>query len=509
MNAALPFKKTPFNVMKRGVEYSPVNLLRSFTTDLANMKTYKEWVDNGSKGKMPEKALSPTQYIDRLSQGLTGSAVAALGFIASAMGLVTVTYDEDKEELEKLEGKQKYALNVHFGDTDFSYTIDWATPASMAFFVGAAINESRTEEGWDLGKVLEALAAVVEPVFGLSMMDGLNSLLETNRYSKVNPVLQIGEKLLANYVSSYIPSFVGAASRTIDPVRRKAYVESGDSLSTWRYALEQAQNRTPYSVANIPYRNVWGEEDRSPAWLAAFENFISPGYISEIKTGKLEQELSALFDATGDKTAIPKAASKSLSVNGQNVKLNAEQYDQYTVARGTTAKALLEELMARPEWAVLDANAKIDLVDNAWDYANETARKKLFPDAKTTSWIQTAQEKGNPADAILERHEAQAKKDYIDGYKTAMFKAVDEHDYESFQTSYTALMQAEIKDAQDNGEKVNMGYVNKQLANHYKPLYKKAVLNGDAQTAQEIKDNLMALPLYTPFTDDTFSKWLK
>ena len=90
-----------------------------------------------------------------------------------------------------------------------------------------------------------------------------------------------------------------------------------------------------------------------------------------------------------------------------------------------------------------------------------------------------------------------------------MFKAVDEHDHESFRASYTALMQAEIKDAQDNGEKVNMEYVNKQLTNHYKPLYKNAVLKGDTQTAQEIKDNLMALPLYTPFTDDTFAKWLK
>ena len=277
----------------------------------------------------------------------------------------------------------------------------------------------------------DALLSITEPVFNLSMLEGINSLIQTSQWSSGIPATQVIEKLASNYVSSFIPTLAGQVSRAIDPTRRKSYVESGASLSTWQYALEQAQNKTPFSVANIPYRDVWGNEDRTSEWLAAFENFISPGYISEIKPSDVEKELAKLYDETQDKAVIPKDANKTLHVNGENVKLNAEQYDQYVQARGTTAQTLLEDLFSRPEWAVMDGAAKVDLVSDVWTIANETARAELFPDAKKTAWVKEATEQGNTTDKVLERHEEQAKTAYVKGYNTALKKAVDDGDMDS------------------------------------------------------------------------------
>lgn len=495
IESVLPFKKTPANILKRGIEYSPVGLMRAVTQDLANVKKYNDWVNNGSKGAMPKNALSPTHYIDRLSSGLSGTAITALGYMLASMGAVTVGLDDDKGELEELAGKQEYALNIRLGDIDVSYTVDWAAPVSLPFFVGASLFNATQGEIQNVEQVADALLSITEPVFNLSMLDGVNSLLNVSQWSSGNAMTQIGEKLVTNYLSSYIPTALGQVSRTIDPVRRKSYVESGAPMSTFRYAFEQAQNKTPFSVSNIPYRNVWGEEDRSPEWLAAIENLISPGYISEIKPGKLEQELASLYDETGDKKAVPQAASKSPYINGQQVKLNAEQYDQYTRVRGTTAKNLLEELINRPEWALLDGNAKIDIVGEAWTYSNAVAAKDLFPDAKITAWIQTAQHEGNAADVIMNRHEEKAKKEYVDGHKTSLFKAVDEHDTEAFNTSMFALMDADKKDKEAQGKKQNPAYVNNLLVNHYKPLYITAINSGDTETADTIRDNLLSLPI--------------
>jgi hypothetical protein len=332
-------------------------------------------------------------------------------------------------------------------------------------------------------------------MYNLSMLDGLNSLLQTSQWSDGNTWTQIGEKLATNYLSSYIPTALGQVSRTIDPVRRKSYVESGAPMSTFLYALEHAQNKTPFSVSSIPYRNVWGDEDRSPEWLAAIENFISPGYINKITPGKVEKELARLYDETGDAKVIPQAASKSPYIGGQQVKLNAEQYDQYTRVRGTTAKKLLEELMDRPEWALLDGEAKIDIIGQAWTYSNAVAAKDLFPNSKMTAWIQSAQKAGNAAEAIIQRHEEQAKKDYVKGYKESLFNAVDQHDVESFQTSMYALIEADKKEKEEQGKKQNPAYVHNLLVNQFKPLYIAALNDGDIEAAETIRDNLLSMPM--------------
>lgn len=495
VDSANPFRKTPTNIMKRGIEYSPVGLIKTLVADTAKLNNYNNWVENGAKGKKPDNAISPNQYIDNLASGLSGTAFAAIGYALAKMGFVTVKLDDDEDEFDERAGKQNYGINISIGGVDFSYTMDWAAPSSLPFFVGASLYKATQKEDWDAGKVTDALLEILDPMFDLSMLDGLNSLFENSQWSGTTSLGQIGEKLVTNYANSFIPSWVGAVSRTIDPVRRRNYVESGASLSTWKYAFEQAQNKTPYSVSNIPYRDVWGKEDRSPWMMAAFENFVSPGYISRIKPEKVDEELRKLYDETKDKTVIPKAASKTANVNGQSIKLNAEQYDKLVVSRGGTAKSILEELMSRPEWLVWNADQKINMISDVWSYANATATAELFPELKLSSWVKEARRGGKAADVIVNRSEEKAKKEYVDGHKTSLFKAVDEHDTEAFNTSMFALMDADKKDKEAQGKKQNPAYVNNLLVNHYKPLYIEAFNDGDAEAMEKIKDDLLNMPM--------------
>ena len=95
----------------------------------------------------------------------------------------------------------------------------------------------------------------------------------------------------------------------------------------------------------------------------------------------------------------------------------------------------------------------------------------------------------------MNRHEEKAKKEYVDGHKTSLFKAVDEHDTEAFNTSMFALMDADKKDKEAQGKKQNPAYVNNLLVSHYKPLYITAINSGDTETADIIRDNLLSLPI--------------
>ncbi|MEG1275532.1 MAG: hypothetical protein RSD27_07560, partial [Ruthenibacterium sp.] len=125
----LPFKKTPANILKEGVQYSPAGLLETITIESARLK----------KGK-----IDANHYIERLSKGLTGTGLMALGAFLLSQGLISAGGDEDdqKDAFDKMRGKQHYAVTI--GGT--SYTVDWTVPASMPVFVGAVLYDSFQED---------------------------------------------------------------------------------------------------------------------------------------------------------------------------------------------------------------------------------------------------------------------------------------------------------------------------------------------------------------------------
>ena len=80
VEGAVPFTKTPANIVSRAVEYSPAGLMKTL-------------YDVGAKK-------SAATVIEDLSKGLTGSAITALGFYLGASGWAKV----ERNRSEKAEG---------------------------------------------------------------------------------------------------------------------------------------------------------------------------------------------------------------------------------------------------------------------------------------------------------------------------------------------------------------------------------------------------------------------
>jgi hypothetical protein len=110
--ALVPFKKTPANILKQALEYSPANVIN-----------------------MVENAIQkdPALFIENLSKSVTGSGIMVLGAILAAKGLLRAKGDEKEADLDKLTGEQDFSLNL--GNN--SFTLDWAAPAALPLFVGA------------------------------------------------------------------------------------------------------------------------------------------------------------------------------------------------------------------------------------------------------------------------------------------------------------------------------------------------------------------------------------
>lgn len=167
IDAVLPFRRTPANILVRGFEYSPAGLLKSLTADLVQVK----------RGNM-----SGAEAIDHIAAGLTGSALFGLGAWLLSEGLVTSggSDDEEQNDLNELTGKQNYALNLPGGG---SVTLDWLAPEALPFFMGVEFMEALGEGGFDLETITDALSSISEPMLELSMLQGGQDAIETVQYA--------------------------------------------------------------------------------------------------------------------------------------------------------------------------------------------------------------------------------------------------------------------------------------------------------------------------------------
>lgn len=507
VDAVLPFKRTPANILKRGLEYSPVGLVKSFTADAKHLKQYQQY-QNGELEALPDTAISPNEWINNLSAGLSGTAILTIGALLASLGMLTVGLDDDDDEFEKLQGDQEYAIKL-FG-TDITATLDWAAPVCMPLFVGASICDQvmNGNDATDVQDLVNAFAGISEPVFNMSMLDGLNSLFQTSQYDETNMLTQIGAKIVANYGSSYVPTLLGAVARSIDPIRRKAFVKSGEGkgpVGTFRYAWEQVENKIPgLSQTNIPVRDAFGRVDESGFGERLLENFILPGYVSNTKNDAVVDGLKKLYEDTGDTSLIPKKPSQNINLNKETIALEDKQYDKLTEKRGQTAYNIIDGLMKTEFYQQVPDADKVEMIKDAWTYANQVANHSLFPEYQENAWVVNSQ--NNPVRAIIERAEDRIDSEYKAGWKNEAVQAALNGDPEALDVAIMKLAEIITASGKPTGEKSARSSVKTAVGNEYKAQYIRAYQDGDRPTMDEIETILFTTGL--GFTEEDYAKWL-
>ncbi len=388
VEGVLPFKKTPVNILKRGVEYSPAGLLYSLTMGAKKVKTGK---------------ITAAEYIDSIASGLSGTVLFALGALLQSLGILRGGEDDDKkkEQFDRNMGYQPYSLQIG----DISYTIDWLVPSSLPLFVGARVFETLTEEQEDysVSSFAEDLQMIAEPVLSLSMLSGLNDTLSSVSYGD-NGISDIAANVLASYFGQAVPTLFGQAARTVDGTRRTTYTDKNvDIPSDLQYFFQKNQNKIPAaSMLSQPYIDLWGREDtQENILIRAFENFVSPGYLNAVETSAVEQELVFIYEETGDAGVFPSKAAKYFQVDGQRKDLTAQEYTMFAKAKGQKAYSLLWEMMAAQAYREASAQEKAELIADVYEYATVFGKTQVSA-YSTNGWKAKALQADQNGESVVE-----------------------------------------------------------------------------------------------------------
>lgn len=386
-NALFAFTKTPVNVLKRGVEYSPAGLLKGIV-ELGEVRA------NHGQGRF-----TAAQAVNDLCKGLSGLGITLMGYWLASMGLLVAGGPEDDKErsFETLQGAKSYALKI--GDT--YYTIDWMAPVALPLFVGVELHSQTEGEGFNAGNIADSLTKISEPMFNLSMLDGLNSAFRSVAYSDGSYLTDFAVEAALDYISQGLPTLGGQLARTIDATPRNSYyVDKNSPLpeSVQRF-LNTAQAKIPgLSYLLAPRVDQWGRSTgKDSVILRAFENFISPGYLSVRTETPVDREIAEVYRETGEAGILPKTADKSFQADGETRRLSAQEYTKYAQERGKRSFEYINQLLSNPGYQKLDPDEKAEVIQEMYQAANAEAKKEVEPDYDIPNTVVKAYEANKQA----------------------------------------------------------------------------------------------------------------
>ena len=368
---AMPFVRTPANVLQQGFQRSPVGLITN------GIKLYKEMHTAHKSGKNSGgKASADT--INKFSRGVTGTMLFAIGMLLAYAGVASGKEDESAKGRagSELGGNQPLSFNV-FGT---SISFDWLEPASYPFLIGVLF-EQGLEESDTSGAVIDAICAGYNEIFDMSMLAGLTEIFDTGSYGQdKNMIGDAAAKLLTNAVTQSIPTVVGQLARTIDPVKRKT--TSGDSVFTDvlgdNFLSDTAStiaSRIPFASTLLePERDVWGNEvgrSGDSVLLNAVNQFVSPaalnsgsGYDDDLVT----QIVMDLYERTGDAKVIPTELDKNKAREELGDDYNSKTFQELRQEVGDAQYEAIYELITSGE--------PMELYENYTDANGKRRRKK-------------------------------------------------------------------------------------------------------------------------------------
>lgn len=302
LESMLPFVKTPVNILRRSVDYSPVGLLRG-CVELSTAKT----ADNFMQG------------VHRMATGLTGTGIFALGAYLANKDLIMVKAGETSGDAyyDRDMGYQDHSLVLKFGDKEYSLTIDWLSPMQTSLFMGATAYNNMSEDGLSFVDICDSLVAMTGPMLDMSFMSTAKDTIEmfTEKAYRQGEsdepdwsgavVKTLFGSIPQGYLNSFVPQIVSQTAQAMDSKQRDTRSTKEDPISSsWDSWGKKMINKIPVlrnKVLNPKLDRFGNDVETGNNIVTRLLNaYVNPSNTKEIKLTEMDKELIKIYNKLDD-----------------------------------------------------------------------------------------------------------------------------------------------------------------------------------------------------------------
>ena len=413
-DVVIPFKKTPINILKSAIEYSPAEYVK-VAADLKKL----------SKGR-----IKAADFIDDLSKATTGTVALGIGALLAHEGILKIGSSKSDEEqaFDTQTGRQNVAVKVGNKYIGLSELIPAAAPLILGGTIYETWKDSKGEEN-ALNTIFSGMSAIAEGVTDMTMLSGIADTLNSIRYAQDSSEIwqKLGLDTASNFASQLLPTLGRKINVTADDTKRSTYSDQTGAMKTIDQEAKYLQTKIPglqqageamkqsdipvlQTVGNRlalqPNIDVKGQVQESPG-VAGFDNllgravnnFISPVPITKDESTVYDNERRRLANATGTTEVLPYISSKEAKISGVG-QLTPEQWTEYRQQRGQMREELAKLAIDSDIYKSASDADKANLLKEINDFTKTYSQSKYGGEIGSYEQSLAEAYKKSPQDAL-------------------------------------------------------------------------------------------------------------
>lgn len=353
----MPFTGIPTNVIKRGVEYSPIN---------AVVTVFRALIDKKKGRKFDQR-----RFVEGVCRPLTAAGVYMLGSMLYNAGKIKMGTGDDEDE-----GTKYYDARTALGDQYSAYFVGNETNSSLSslgpygtmLLYGAAVSSELEKQGEDgkrwLVAMYNAMNHNIDSIIDASYLSGITDFFNPNLDES------IGETALRLFIENasgqMIPAPIAQLAEYLDP-----YVRETKDKNKIIEVCKNVANKIPYLRQTLPkkvYVTGTAAKTREPAVTKFFDPFTRSHQYEE---PELEAAMSLYEEAKkreDDNAAkllpedVLRGKKTSFKYEGGEYELTDEQKEAFKIHFGEIWKPRVAEQINSPGWDALTWKQKTDRI---------------------------------------------------------------------------------------------------------------------------------------------------
>lgn len=357
----IPFAKTPANLTKAIVEYSPVGL----ATTLLQGNNLRKSLNNGQyTAQMQHK------FVQNLGKATAGTILYIAGYALAKANITSGDSDDDKDVANFLKntlGISSYSIKI--GDKTFSY--DWAQPIAAPLSITANIVKKQKENA----SLYDAITT--------SLDEGFNVILEQSFFESINNVFsdpgKVSEKIGSEILSlpaRAVPTFSKQIVDLVDGTQRTSF--------EYNKPLKSAVNSMKAKILGLsktlaPSVDSLGREIKKYGGKNnLFNVFLNPANVNTENISESAKEIYRLYKEIGDSAIMPRVANYYVNKKNQKIIFTSEQKANYQKKSGEIVEKNVKKLLETSEYEKMNDKEKVEVIKDIVNYSYNISQKEIL-----------------------------------------------------------------------------------------------------------------------------------
>lgn len=360
----IPFAKTPANLTKAIVDYSPIGLIKTVALDA---KTFKNSLQNGQFTPQLQH-----KFVQDIGKGMAGSFLYVLGYALAKAGIASGEADDDKDVKNFMKnslGINSYSIKI--GNKTFTY--DWAQPVAtpLAIMTNYAKYSKDNPDANIIEKAINSLNIGTEQLLEQSFMQSLNTVLNGNGTTLEN----LSQSIL-ELPARAIPTFSKQIADMVDGTQRTSFEYDKPVKS----AINSIAAKIPVASKILPVsRDTLGNEIKKYGGENnIFNVMFNPANVNKGELSKAGEEIYRLYQETGETSVFPITAPYYVNSKGEKITMTAEERSKYQKVTGDYAEKAITELLSNSSYKRLSDEKKAELLKEIITDSNAKAKHDVL-----------------------------------------------------------------------------------------------------------------------------------